>query len=60
MMDAQAIQVASVSGVEVKDISQPEICSICDQVRAKHKQFHTCMVCYTKRRQEDIFVMVEC
>lgn len=39
MMDAQALQVANVSGVEVKDSSQPELCRICDQERTKHKQF---------------------
>lgn len=39
IMDAQALQVANVINVEVKDISQPEICSICDQARKKHKQF---------------------
>ena len=58
MMDGSAVP-ASVEP-PAKDVSQPELCSICEQARNRHKQFQTCQVCYSKRKQEDIFMLVEC
>ena len=38
-------------------VTEPLICMVCDQVKAKHAEFRTCPVCYMLQKQEDFFVL---